>query len=207
MTKYLFFTLLIGLMSNGQPRKLISFTLGVSRPFGVGNNFFSKGYAPTLSYDFSAQVNVTKHFFIGTASKDIRMTLKSPEIIGDFKDVASTCSFVYFGYKHYLKQKEMSLEHYIGSGKQEISNDGGLSRYIIRSENSYVLGTRFDYLLSNTCSLYGGVDYLYSTYSIRLSGPYADFYSKSGLLSAAVGLKFSFITLGKKKAIVSDSKK
>lgn len=170
----------------------------------MGDNFLNKGYSDNAGYDFAWQVNPTRHLFFGVMSRTGNEQVSNSELIGDFNSAKSGSSYFYFGYRHFLKNSKMYLEHYIGSGNKEITNKSGLSSYSINSTNSYVIGSRFNYQIVPEFAFFAGIDFAHTTYSIDLSEPYKDFYSKSSQITPTLGIKFSFWTVGKNKKPTSE---
>ena len=194
----LFFFLTLSYTQN-ESRKLISLAANLNYPVAVGNNFLSKGYSNSSSYDLTVQVNITKHLFFGGFVRNSNEKLKNAELIGDFDNSSSQSFYGYIGYSNYLTNKKMYLEHFIGYGIKDITNTSLLSNYVIQGDNSYLVGSRFNYVLSPDFCLFGGLDFNYTTYTINLSGPYKDFYSKSMQFTPSLGIKLSFGDVGLKK--------
>ena len=168
-------------------------------PVAVGNNFLNKGYSNAFGYDLSLQLNPTRHFFFGLKYRKSNEKIIDADLIGYFSNSSSNGVYYYIGYRHNLIIKKLYLEHFIGYGNKDITNKSLLSDYVIRSDNSYLIGSRFNYAFTSDFSAFFSIDYNYTNYKIDLSGPYRDFYTVSKQFTPAIGLKVSFGDVGLKK--------
>ena len=194
--KNIFLNLLLLLLTvvNAQNKKLklISLTANLNYPIAFGNNFLNKGYSADSGYDLAWQINPTKHLFFGLMARKTNEKVINYNLIGDFDSATSSSHYFYIGYRHNIIHQKIYLEHFIGYGNKDITNKSFLSEYNIKGDNSYLIGSRFNYEVLPEFSLFGGVDFNYSTYTINLNGPYKDFYSKSYQFTPTLGIKMSF---------------
>ena len=172
--------------------KIISLTVNANYPLSFGNNFLGKGYSAKSGFDLAFQINPTRHLFFGILKRTYDKNVTDRNLIGDFETATIDSDYFFAGYRHKLKLKKFYMEHYIGFGDKKIEHYSFISNYLIKSDNSFLVGSRMNYELSQDFSVFGGLDFAYTTYNVNLSGPYRDFYNKSLEFSPTLGLKLSF---------------
>ena len=193
MKKILLITIFLLLqLLHGQTTKVSKFSisLNMSHPTAVGNNFLNKAYSSDLSFGIEGQYNI-KNIFVGLCHLPNNQIITDKTIIGNFSTSKSVLNYCFVGYKHQLKSSKKYLEYRFGYGNKTISHKTNFNDYNITGD-SWVLGTKFNYMINKYLTVFANLEYHYSSYDIVMGGPYQDFYSTSHEIIPGTGLKFNF---------------
>jgi hypothetical protein len=159
-------------------------------PIAVGDNFLSKAYSNNVGVALEYQYNF-KSFFFGLNYEFGNETIRDKNLMGNFKSSKSNNAIWFIGFRQKLTNPKRYLEYKLGSGKKTIINQTNINEYQIEGE-SWVLGSKFNYILNKNVHVVAGLEYKYTCYEVKMEGPYQDFYSTSKQLTPTVGLKFLF---------------
>lgn len=176
----------------GQTTKVSKFSISLNmyHPITFGNNFLNKAYSNDLGLGFEGQYNFKK-IFIGLCSLPNNQIITDKTIMGNFSTSKSVLNYCFVGYRQQLKSSKKNLEYRLGYGYKTIGHKTNFNDYNITG-NSWVLGTKFNYMINKNLTVFANIEYHYSSYDIVMDGPYQDFYSSSHEIIPGTGLKFNF---------------
>ncbi len=177
---------------HGQTTKVSKFSisLNMSYPIAFGNNFLNKAYSSDLSFGIEGQYNIKK-IFVGLCHLPNNQTITDKTIMGNFSTSKSVLDYCFVGYRQQLKSSKKKLEYRFGYGYKTIGHKTNFNDYNITG-NSWVLGTKFNYMTNKHLTVFANIEYHHSSYDIVMGGPYQDFYSSSHEIILGTGLKFNF---------------
>ncbi len=159
-------------------------------PIAVGDNFLNKAYSNNLGVAFEYQYQF-KNIFIGICYEFDNESVYDKNLMGNLISSKSNNAIWFIGYRQKLENKKRYLEYKLGTGKKTIINQTTINEYQIEGD-SWVFGSKFNYILNKNVHVAAGLEYKYSCYDVKMEGPYQDFYSTSKQLTPSVGLKFLF---------------
>jgi hypothetical protein len=188
----LIISLLLGFFSFSQNKKTNNFSISISTnyPISIGNNFLNKAYDDRIGLGLEAQYLINKIFF-GVNYKYGNEAISNPNLMGGIKSSNNNQTYYFIGYKQKLTSNKMFLEHRIGAGDKSINNKTNINDYQITGK-SWILGSKFNYLIDKNLCVFGSLEYHFSSYNVNIDGPYHDFYTKSHQIIPAVGIKIQF---------------
>lgn len=168
--------------------KTFALSIEGNYPKSLGDNFLNKGYKPNNGFALEAQVN-TKKIFFGVGYKKVNYVVINNLIIGDFKSAELQVNYLFGGYRHYIKNKKLFLEHRLGLGLNTLCSFSNLSKYKITGKSAFI-GSKINYNFISKLNFYLGLDFYSSKYDVSVAAPYKNFYTKTYQIEPKIGIKF-----------------
>lgn len=159
-------------------------------PIAIGDNFLNKAYSDRVGVAFEYQYNF-KSFFIGLNYEFSNESVFDKNLMGNLISSESYSTIWFLGFRQRLANQKRYLEYKIGKGSKTINHTTNINEYQIEGD-SWVLGSKFNYILNKNVHFVTGLEYKYTCYNLIMEGPYKDFYTVSHQFIPTVGLKILF---------------
>jgi hypothetical protein len=154
----------------------------------LGDNFLRNAYKPYVGYALEAQVN-TKKILFGIGYKNNNYQVTNQNIVGDFQTAYLSVNYLFGGYRNYIKNKKLYLEHRLGFGMNTLKNYSILSKYKITGKSAFI-GSKINYNFNPKLNFYLGLEFNSSKYDVSVDEPFKDFYTKACQIEPKIGIKF-----------------
>lgn len=167
------------------------FFLNLNYHYDFGDNFLSKANSPSFA-GIGIQYNMLKlyNFKAGIAYDFMNYKVTDKALGGNLNSTNYNSLALKIQYEQSLNSK-WTIEPYTGIGQVMIQQRANGSGYGSFYGTSYYLGANVTHKLTEQFSVYGGVNYNFTSYNVKTAKEIEAFFQRSNQLQFSLGIIFT----------------
>ena len=169
-------------------------------PFGIGDNFISKGHDPKINYGLYVSPFSLFDIKVGIGVDFSRFKVSDVSLVGNGTSTNMGLVYGSLSYPLIITEK-FEFEPKVGIGASWIQQKMGGEDFGRMEGTTVLLGSSLEYNLEHPFVIFIGTDYSYSKYNVEARADYKGFFENVNKLSVYAGIKF---TMRKKKNLTTE---